>query len=42
MDFARDCVYIDALTIDKLQQTNQQIGRMLGKMITHPQPWILA
>ena len=42
MDFARDCGYIDAHTIQRLQDTNQQIGRMLGKMITHPQPWILA
>jgi four helix bundle protein len=42
MDFAKDCGYIDSLTIDRLQKTNQQIGRMLGKMITNPQPWILA
>lgn len=42
MDFAKDCGYIDTLTIDRLQKTNQQIGRMLGKMITNPQPWILA
>lgn len=42
MDFAKDCGYIDPLTIDRLQETNQQIGRMLGKMITNPQPWILA
>ncbi|MCP5535668.1 MAG: four helix bundle protein [Akkermansiaceae bacterium] len=42
MDFARDCGYIDPATIVRLQETNQQIGRMLGKMITNPQPWIIA
>lgn len=42
IDFARDCCYIDAHTTQRLQDTNQQIGRMLGKMITHPQAWILA
>jgi len=42
MDFARDCGFIDAATIARIQDTNQQIGRMIGKMITHPKPWITA
>ncbi|BDS09008.1 four helix bundle protein [Oceaniferula spumae] len=42
MDFARDCQYIDPSTIQRLQDINQQIGRMLGKMITNPKPWITA
>jgi len=42
MDFARDCGFIDTDTVKRLQQNNQQIGRMLGKMITNPTPWIIA
>lgn len=42
MDFARDCGFIDSATISRLQDTNQQIGRMIGKMITQPTPWIIA
>ena len=42
LDFARDCGYIDSATVTRLQQTNHQIGRMLGKMIHNPKSWIIA
>ncbi len=42
LDFAMDCGYLDASTHSQLTDTNREIGRLLGSMINHPQPFLLT
>lgn len=40
IDFARDCGYISQTQHNELSQLNAEIGRMLGKMIQSPAPFL--
>jgi four helix bundle protein len=42
IDFARDCGYISQTQHSELSQLNTEIGRMLGKMIQNPAPFLIS
>lgn len=42
IDFARDCGYISNAQHSELSQLNTEIGRMLGKMINDPTPFLIS
>ena len=41
LDFAKDCGYITAEQHKTLAETNREIGKMLGAMISNPAPFLL-
>jgi four helix bundle protein len=41
LDFAKDCGYITAEQYEFLTNTNREIGRMLGSMISNPEPFLI-
>jgi four helix bundle protein len=41
LDFARDCGYIAQEQHLILTELNHEIGRMLGSMINHPEPFLI-
>jgi four helix bundle protein len=42
IDFARDCGYISDTQHSELSQLNTEIGKMLGKMIKNPAPFLIS
>jgi four helix bundle protein len=42
IDFARDCGYISDTQHRELSQLNTEIGKMLGKMIKNPAPFLIS
>ena len=42
IDFARDCGYISPAQHRELSGLNTEIGRMLGKMINEPMPFLIS
>lgn len=42
IDFARDCGYISDAQHSELSQLNTEIGKMLGKMIKDPAPFLIS
>ena len=42
IDFARDCGYISDTQHSELSQLNTEIGKMLGKMIKDPAPFLIS
>lgn len=42
LDFALDCDYITQEQHTELTSVNAEVGKMLGKMITHPQPFLIS
>lgn len=40
LDFARDCGYIAAEQHEQLTELNREVGRMLGSMISFPEPFL--
>jgi four helix bundle protein len=42
LDFARDCGYIDDGQHQRLTELNHEVGRMLGSMINHPEPFLIT
>ncbi|MGZ0656233.1 four helix bundle protein [Coraliomargarita sp. W4R53] len=42
IDFAFDCGYIDTAQHKELTELNAEIGKMLGKMITHPTSFLIS
>lgn len=42
IDFARDCGYISDAEHSELTGLNTEIGRMLGKMINNPAPFLIS
>jgi four helix bundle protein len=42
LDFARDCGYISAEEHRELAAQCAEVGRMLGSMILHPEPFLLT
>jgi four helix bundle protein len=42
LDFARDCEYISSVQHSELVSEVAEIGKMLGSMIQHPDPFILS
>ena len=41
LDFALNCEYITATEHQQLSEANHSIGRMLGSMINHPEPFLI-
>ena len=41
LDFAKDCGYIMTEQHEILTEINREVGRMLGAMISHPEPFLL-
>ena len=41
LDFAKDCGYIMTEQHEILTEINRKVGRMLGAMISHPEPFLL-
>ena len=41
LDFAKDCGYITAAQHRTLTELNREVGRMLGAMISHPEPFLI-
>ncbi|GDY20320.1 hypothetical protein LBMAG56_16650 [Verrucomicrobiota bacterium] len=41
LDFARDCGYISFAEHAELTALNTEVGKMLGSMITNPDPFLL-
>lgn len=41
LDFAKDCNYINESKYKELIDLNEEIGKMLGSMINHPQKFLL-
>jgi four helix bundle protein len=41
LDFAKDCGYITAEQHCILTDLNREVGRMLGAMISHPEPFLI-
>ena len=41
LDFARACGYMSIEEHHELSELNRSIGRMLGSMINHPEPFLL-
>jgi four helix bundle protein len=42
LDFAKDCGYITDSVHKELVTLNREVGKMLGSMIKHPTPFLLA
>jgi four helix bundle protein len=42
LDFALDCGYITSAQHEDLVALNHQVGRMLGKMISNPSPFLMT
>lgn len=42
LDFALDCGYITPVQHETLVASNHPIGRMLGKMISNPTPFLIS
>jgi four helix bundle protein len=42
LDFARDCAYISEAEHGELASLSQEVGNMLGSMITSPSKFLLA
>ncbi len=42
LDFAKDCEYITAERHEELTALCRQIGKMLGKMINNPGPFLIS
>jgi four helix bundle protein len=42
LDFARDCGYITPVQHDELADEVAEVGKMLGAMIQHPEPFLLS
>ncbi len=42
LDFAKDCEYITAKRHEELTALCRQIGKMLGKMINNPGPFLIS
>jgi four helix bundle protein len=40
LNFARDCKYLDPNQQAKLQQRYEEVGRMIGKMMSMPEKFI--
>ena len=41
LDFAKDCGYISPEQHHSLAELNREVGRMLGSIINHPEPFLL-
>jgi four helix bundle protein len=41
LDFAKDCKYITDEEHCELTEMNRAVGRMLGSMLKHPEPFLL-
>jgi four helix bundle protein len=41
LDFALDCEYITNAEHQELTEANHSVGRMLGAMISHPEPFLI-
>ena len=41
LDFAKDCNYITPGKHQVLTELNREVGRMLGSMISHPEPFLI-
>lgn len=42
LDFAKDCEYITVERHEELTALCRQIGKMLGKMINNPGPFLIS
>src|SRR5713226_8858233 len=42
LDFARDCGYITREEHDELTRKGIEVGKMLGSMLQHPDPFLLS
>lgn len=42
LDFAKDCHYITTEQHDELTSLSQEIGKMLGQMIRHPETFLTS
>jgi four helix bundle protein len=42
VDFAKDCGYITPAEHEELRQRCSEVGKMLGSMIQHPEPFLLS
>ena len=42
LDFARDCGYLSSERQANLTARYEEVGRMLGGMINHPETWIIG
>ncbi len=40
LDFARDCEYLSMTTYDRLRSDYEEVGRMLGHMMAHPDKFV--
>jgi four helix bundle protein len=40
LDFARDCEYLSVELYDNLRAGYEEVGKMLGHMITHPEKFV--
>jgi len=41
IDFAKECNYISSERHQLLTELNREVGRMLGSMINHPEPFLI-
>lgn len=41
LDFAKDCGYITETLYKALTDLNREVGRMLGSMISNPEPFLI-
>ena len=41
LDFAKDCGYITEILHKALTELNREVGRMLGSMISNPEPFLI-
>ena len=42
LDFARDCGYITEIEHRELTAQTAEVGKMLGSMINHPEPFLIS
>ncbi|MBI2438951.1 MAG: four helix bundle protein [Lentisphaerae bacterium] len=42
LDFARDCLYISNQKHDELTALSQEVGKMLGAMMSHPDKFLTS
>ena len=42
LDFARDCAYLTKEDHAELTAVGQEVGKMLGRMIQNPEPFLLS
>ena len=42
LDFAKDCNYINHEQHEKLTALSREVGKMLGRMITNPRPFLVT